>query len=164
MTTLTPNRLTEPHTMDEAGEQTILAGAPVGAADARTGRPRRLIELLHAAFERNLLDADALGMIEGVLQVGELSVRDIAIPRSQMDVIRVSESVAHFLPFVLDTAHSRFPVIGRDRTMCWASCWPRMALLPTRTPLTCATACARRCSSPNQTPERAAEGFRSRNP
>jgi magnesium and cobalt transporter len=56
---------------------------------------------LHAAFERNLLDADALGMIEGVLQVGELSVRDIMIPRSQMDVIRVSESVAHFLPFVL---------------------------------------------------------------
>jgi magnesium and cobalt transporter len=75
----------------------------------------QLIELLHAAFERNLLDADALGMIEGVLQVGELSVRDIMIPRSQMDVIRVSESVAHFLPFVLDTAHSRFPVIGRDK-------------------------------------------------
>ena len=74
-----------------------------------------LIELLHAAFERNLLDADALGMIEGVLQVGELSVRDIMIPRSQMDVIRVSDSVTTFLPFVLDTAHSRFPVIGRDK-------------------------------------------------
>jgi magnesium and cobalt transporter len=74
-----------------------------------------LIELLHAAFERNLLDADALGMIEGVLQVGELSVRDIMIPRSQMDVIRVNDSVTTFLPFVLDTAHSRFPVIGRDK-------------------------------------------------
>ncbi len=74
-----------------------------------------LIELLHAAFERNLLDADALGMIEGVLQVGELSVRDIMIPRSQMDVIRVNDSVTAFLPFVLDTAHSRFPVIGRDK-------------------------------------------------
>ncbi len=74
-----------------------------------------LIELLHAAFERNLLDADALGMIEGVLQVSELSVRDIMIPRSQMDVIRVNDSVTAFLPFVLDTAHSRFPVIGRDK-------------------------------------------------
>lgn len=75
-----------------------------------------LIDLLHSAFERNLLDADALSMIEGVLQVSELSVRDIMVPRSQMDVIKVNEAVETFLPFVIETAHSRFPVIddGKD--------------------------------------------------
>ncbi|RXZ44657.1 HlyC/CorC family transporter [Crenobacter cavernae] len=73
-----------------------------------------LVELLHGAFERHLLDAEALGMIEGVLSVGELTVRDVMVPRSQMDVIRVDE-VDRFLPFVIDTAHSRFPVIGNDK-------------------------------------------------
>ena len=52
----------------------------------------QLIELLHNAFERKLLDADALSMIEGVLQVSETQVRDVMIPRSQMDVIDVAES------------------------------------------------------------------------
>jgi len=39
----------------------------------------QLVELLHSAFERNLLDADALAMIEGVLQVSEMQVRDVMI-------------------------------------------------------------------------------------
>jgi magnesium and cobalt transporter len=70
-----------------------------------------LIELLHAAYERNLLDADALSMIEGVLQVSEMQVRDVMIPRPQMDVIDIGESPDKFVPFVIQTAHSRFPVI-----------------------------------------------------
>ena len=74
-----------------------------------------LLDLLHAAFDRNLLDADALSMIEGVLQVSELAVRDVMIPRSQMDVISIDEPVESFLPFVVDTAHSRFPVIGDSK-------------------------------------------------
>ncbi|MBV8659435.1 MAG: CBS domain-containing protein [Burkholderiales bacterium] len=69
-----------------------------------------LVELLHSAFERHLLDADALGMIEGVLQVGDLQVRDVMIPRSQMDVIDVDDEPKEFIPFVIETAHSRFPV------------------------------------------------------
>jgi magnesium and cobalt transporter len=69
-----------------------------------------LVELLHSAFERHLLDADALGMIEGVLQVGDLQVRDVMIPRSQMDVINVDDAPDEFIPFVMDAAHSRFPV------------------------------------------------------
>jgi len=69
-----------------------------------------LVELLHSAFERHLLDADALGMIEGVLQVGDLQVRDVMIPRSQMDVIDVADEPKAFIPFVIETAHSRFPV------------------------------------------------------
>lgn len=75
----------------------------------------QLIELLHSAHERNLLDADALAMIEGVLQVSELQARDIMVPRSQMDVIDVSESPDKFIPFVIQTAHSRFPVTAGNK-------------------------------------------------
>lgn len=73
-----------------------------------------LLGVLREAFERNLLDSDALSMIEGVLQVSELCVGDIMIPRSQMDVLSVEQSVPDFLPTVLETAHSRFPVIQDD--------------------------------------------------
>jgi magnesium and cobalt transporter len=75
----------------------------------------QLIQLLHSAFERNLLDADALGMIEGALQVSEMKVRDVMIPRAQMDVIDINETPDEFIPQVMATAHSRFPVIDRDR-------------------------------------------------
>jgi len=75
----------------------------------------QLVELLHSAYERNLLDADALAMIEGVLQVSESHVRDVMIPRAQMDVIDINDPLEKFLPFVISTAHSRFPVIDKDR-------------------------------------------------
>ncbi|MDP1682809.1 MAG: transporter associated domain-containing protein [Burkholderiales bacterium] len=75
----------------------------------------QLVELLHSAYERNLLDADALAMIEGVLQVSESQVRDIMIPRAQMDVVDINDPPETFLPFVIATAHSRFPVTDKDR-------------------------------------------------
>ena len=75
----------------------------------------QLIELLRSACERNLLDADALAMIEGVLQVFEMQARDIMVPRAQMDVIDISESPGQFIPMVIQTAHSRFPVIGENK-------------------------------------------------
>ena len=75
----------------------------------------KLIELLHASFEKSLIDADALAMIEGVLQVSETQVRDVMIPRSQMDVIDITQTPDEFIPFVIETAHSRFPVIDDDK-------------------------------------------------
>ncbi|OGS95786.1 MAG: magnesium/cobalt efflux protein [Gallionellales bacterium RIFCSPLOWO2_02_FULL_57_47] len=75
----------------------------------------QLVELLHSAYERNLLDADALSMMEGVMQVSEQQVREIMIPRAQMDVIDISEPPDKFIPFVIETAHSRFPVIDGDK-------------------------------------------------
>src|SRR5512146_494063 len=75
----------------------------------------QLIELLHHAFERKLLDAEALSMIEGVMQVSETQVRDVMIPRSQMDMIDVAESPEKFIPFVIETAPSRFPVFEDNR-------------------------------------------------
>jgi magnesium and cobalt transporter len=75
----------------------------------------QLIELLHGAFERQLMDADALSIIEGALQVSELTAGDIMIPRAQMDVISVAEKPEQFIPFVIETRHSRFPVIGDNK-------------------------------------------------
>lgn len=75
----------------------------------------QLVELLHSAYERNLLDADALSMMEGVLQVSERQVREIMIPRAQMDVIDISEPVETITAFVIQTAHSRFPVTDGDK-------------------------------------------------
>jgi magnesium and cobalt transporter len=75
----------------------------------------QLVELLHSAYERNLLDGDALSMIEGVLQVSETAVRDIMVPRSRMDVIDINETPDQFIPLVIQTGHSRFPVVDRDK-------------------------------------------------
>ncbi len=75
----------------------------------------QLLQMLHQAHDRNLLDADALSMIEGVMQVSQLSAREIMVPRSQMDVIDIDEPPDKFIPFVIETAHSRFPVIEGDR-------------------------------------------------
>ena len=74
-----------------------------------------LLSLLHGAFERKLLDGDALSMIEGVLQVSEMTVRDIMIPRAQMDVVSLDDEPAAFIPLVLETRHSRFPVTGENK-------------------------------------------------
>lgn len=75
----------------------------------------QLVELLHSAYENNLMDADSLSMIEGVLQVSEMQVRDIMIPRSQMDVIDITDPPEVFIPHVIETAHSRFPVIEDNK-------------------------------------------------
>src|SRR5215470_1217073 len=74
-----------------------------------------LLDLLHGAFEHKLLDADALSMIEGVLQVSEMTVRDIMIPRAQMDVVSIDDDPSEFIPVVLETRHSRFPAIGENK-------------------------------------------------
>lgn len=75
----------------------------------------QLVDLLHGAYENHLMDADSLAMIEGVLQVSEMQVRDIMIPRSQMDVIDITDPPEKFIPHVIETAHSRFPVIEDDK-------------------------------------------------
>src|ERR1700680_856337 len=73
-----------------------------------SGEPRDLAELiedLREASERGLFDGDALVMLEGVLAVADMQVRDIMVPRSQMVVVEL----------VVESGHSRFPVIGEDR-------------------------------------------------
>ncbi|MEP7276495.1 MAG: transporter associated domain-containing protein [Betaproteobacteria bacterium] len=74
-----------------------------------------LLDLMRGAYERRLLDADALSMIEGVLAVSEATVRDIMIPRAQMDCVSIDDDPPEFLPLILETKHSRFPVIGESK-------------------------------------------------
>ncbi|CAI8736667.1 HlyC/CorC family transporter [Methylocaldum szegediense] len=84
-----------------------------------TGEPEDredLMELLRAAQKRNLIEAEALSMIEGVMQVSELKVRDIMIPRAQMVVVSQDAELESVFPLVAESAHSRYPVIGEDRT------------------------------------------------
>ena len=75
----------------------------------------QLLELLHGAFERNLLDGDALSMIEGALSVSDMQVRDVMVPRAQMDVLSVADSMAKITGFVIEATHSRYPVVGENR-------------------------------------------------
>lgn len=75
----------------------------------------QLVKLLRDAEQRHLLDAQALTMIEGVLQISEMQVRDIMIPRAQMVFINHALPLHEFLPQVIESGHSRFPVIGEDR-------------------------------------------------
>jgi magnesium and cobalt transporter len=76
----------------------------------------QLIELLRDAKQRALLDTNALSMMEGVLQVSEMRVRDIMIPRANMAVVERDAPLEQILPIVIDSAHSRFPVIDDDRS------------------------------------------------
>ena len=73
-----------------------------------------LIELLRESETRNLLDHDALTMIEGALQVSEMQVRDIMVPRVQMIVIKHNADPEDILATVVESGHSRFPVVGGD--------------------------------------------------
>lgn len=76
---------------------------------------KQLFDLLRDAKKRELLDQDALAMIEGVLKVSEMKVRDVMIPRAQMVVVAHDVTVQQALPIITDSAHSRFPVIGENR-------------------------------------------------
>jgi magnesium and cobalt transporter len=83
-----------------------------------TGEPRDLAELvehLREASERGLFDGDALVMLEGVLAVADMQVRDIMVPRSQMVFVERDESPDKLIELVVESGHSRFPVIGEDR-------------------------------------------------
>ena len=74
-----------------------------------------LVETLRAAVRGGIIDADALSMIQGVLRVADLHVRDIMVPRSQMVVLERDSGPQRLLPAVIESGHSRFPVIGEDR-------------------------------------------------
>jgi magnesium and cobalt transporter len=79
------------------------------------GSKVELVEMLRAAARGELIDADALRMIQGVLRVDDLHVRDIMVPRSQMVVLERDSEPGKLLPAVIEAGHSRFPVIGDDR-------------------------------------------------
>jgi len=74
-----------------------------------------LAEIISEAQQKDVIDPQTRNMIEGVLTVSEMRVRDIMIPRSQMITIEISQSLQQYLPIVLESAHSRFPVVSEDK-------------------------------------------------
>ena len=84
---------------------------------AFSGEPssrNELIELLRASEKRELLDAEALSIIEGALVVSDMQAREIMIPKSQVVFVRLEMSPDEFLPIVIESGHSRFPVISEN--------------------------------------------------
>ncbi|PAU87702.1 magnesium/cobalt efflux protein [Pseudomonas sp. WN033] len=75
---------------------------------------QELLELLREAHQNEVLDIEALSIIEGALQVSDMQVRDIMVPRSQMTTIKSTQAPRDFLPAVIEAAHSRYPVIGES--------------------------------------------------
>lgn len=89
----------------------LLSPTPASASEKRV----ELLETLRESHKEGLIDADALAMIEGVFQVGELAARDILVPRSQIDWIDINESIEDTIAEVIKAAHSRFPVYEDNR-------------------------------------------------
>lgn len=75
---------------------------------------QELLEVLREAHQNKLLDNEALAIVEGAIQVADLQVRDIMVPRSQMISIKANQTPRDFLPAIIDAAHSRYPVIGES--------------------------------------------------
>ncbi len=73
-----------------------------------------LIEILRGSEHRNLLDPDVLLILEGALHVSDLQARDIMVPRVQMDVVREDATPQEIIRIVVESGHSRFPVVGSD--------------------------------------------------
>ena len=84
-----------------------LAGEPTSRSE--------LLELLRSAEQRELLDGEALRIIEGALTVSEMQVREVMVPRAQVAFVRIDESPDEFMPTVIGSGHSRFPVLGEGQ-------------------------------------------------
>ncbi|TAP40337.1 CNNM family magnesium/cobalt transport protein CorC [Alteromonas sp. KUL49] len=83
-----------------------------------SGEPKNkqdLVEVISDAEQNDVIDPQTREMIEGVIGVNDMRVRDIMIPRAQMITIDIEQKVEEFLPVMLESAHSRFPVISEDK-------------------------------------------------
>lgn len=88
-----------------------LSLALVGEPTSRS----ELLELLRSAEQRDLLDSEALRIIEGALTVSDMQVREVMIPRAQVVFVRLDENPDEFMPTVIGSGHSRFPVLGEGQ-------------------------------------------------
>jgi len=100
---------------DRSGPQTRswLGKIAQAFSDEPRSREEILVEL-REAVDDNVLDFEALEIIEGAMQVSDMQVRDVMVPRSQMVVVEAEQTPKEFLPVVISSAHSRFPVVGEN--------------------------------------------------
>jgi magnesium and cobalt transporter len=92
-----------------------LLGFITSREDTPEEKRSALLETLQQAKLEGLLDSDALSMIEGVFQVSELAVKDILLPRAQIDWVDIGDPITKIIPEVISAAHSRFPVFENNR-------------------------------------------------
>src|SRR5690606_32554911 len=107
----------EKHTMSEdrsSNEQKSWLNKLTQAFAHEPRNRQELLEVLREAHQNKLLDSEALAIVEGAIQVADLQVRDIMVPRSQMISIKAAHTPQEFLPAIIDAAHSRYPVIGES--------------------------------------------------
>jgi len=100
---------------ETSGDVRSLLGRLMQAFGGEPRDRRELLHLLRQAQQRQLFGSDALTMIEGVFQVADMQARDIMIPRSQMVVVERDAGLDEMLPAIIDSGHSRFPVIDDNR-------------------------------------------------
>ncbi len=106
--------MSEDQSSNDSGPKTWMGRiSKVFSSDPRDRQ--ELMELINESGEKGILDADVVAMIDGALAVSDMQVRDAMVPRSQMVVVSVGSPLEEFLPKVLESGHSRFPVIGEDR-------------------------------------------------
>ncbi len=105
--------MTEERSDSDSGEKTWIEKiAAIFSSEPRTRQ--ELSEVMDLARDNELIDDDAQSIIEGALQVADMQVRDIMVQRSQMKVIKAGGSLQEILPQIIDSAHSRYPVIGES--------------------------------------------------
>lgn len=75
---------------------------------------KEISAILKLARDNKLLDDDEFAAIEGAMEVHDIQVREVMIPRNQMIVVHVDETPAEFLPRIIECGHSRFPVVGEN--------------------------------------------------
>lgn len=102
-------------TPDSTGSGRSLMDRLVHAFGGEPRDRKELLELLRDAQAREIFDADTLQMVEGVFQVVEMRVRDIMIPRGQMVCVECDTTLEEILAVVIESGHSRFPVIQEDK-------------------------------------------------
>lgn len=103
----------QPHSSNGSANKSILDKL----VQVFTGEPKNkeeLVEVLNDAEDRDLIKPETKLMIQGVLEVSDMRVRDIMIPRSQMVTLDINDSLKDSLPVILESGHSRFPVINDD--------------------------------------------------
>jgi magnesium and cobalt transporter len=105
--------MTEDRSGNESGEKSWIDKI-VTAFSSKPKTRQELSEVMDLARDNELIDDDAQSIIAGALQVADMQVRDIMVQRSQMAVIKTGSSLQEILPQIIDTAHSRYPVIGES--------------------------------------------------
>ncbi|QIM66880.1 magnesium/cobalt efflux protein [Mannheimia granulomatis] len=103
------------NTTEKSEKKSILHSLFSGLFQNEPKNREDLVEVIRDSVENELIDSDTKEMIEGVMEISELRVRDIMIPRAQIAFIDANEPLDACLDLIIETAHSRFPVIRGEK-------------------------------------------------